>query len=225
MMILPNAEAVYISHQRCGTHTMFEVLREHYCGWHYKGDGYHGRRVPDKYADWFHFSTCRNPYSLAVSIYRITMLHADYSVRWHVPEIVGATGWLNFARWLGEDRHWDWAIGPSILLPQYVWFETLKLSAILRLEHLEEEANRLPFWHGPAHIDPAANRTCFGSCDDGAPWQSFYADDRVVRAIQAWAKTDFEDLGYDRESYRQLAPVGDDTAAANRVRGIGAVDS
>ena len=200
MIILPEHKAVYISHQRCGSHTMFDVLCNKYGGFHWRGDSYHGRAVPPEYADWYWFSTCRNPYSLAVSIWRST----GYGKCWRFSEIVADSGFLAFSRIL---TLLDWSFPPTwgidgsgMSMSQREWFEPVRhnLAAVLPLETLADAVTKLPFWREGDELGYANNRT-----DLGRPsWRTYYEDERAVKNVQQWAGPDFDIFHYDRESYK-----------------------
>jgi len=228
MILLPDDHAVYISHPRCGSHTMFAVLKKYYGGLFFTGDGYHSRILPESVAGWYVFSTCRNPYSLAVSIWRATTsTGSDFQrERWKFSEhmqdadadtyldgrAAGSTesrSFGAFARLLAKTDFTD----PNYLLmdcrfsplayPQHIWFSLVVyqnvLCRVMRLERLEAEFRLLPFWHGPNFLPRAANSTSDGK---GPPWQKFYEQPGVAADIEKWAGTDFEMFGYRKGNYR-----------------------
>jgi len=207
MIILPKHKAVYISHQRCGSHTMFDVLCAKYDGYHCMDDGYHGRVVPVEYRDWFWFSTCRNPYSLAVSIWRATAANLDdlaYSEQWCFAALARDRSFTEFTKVLIRlDWSWKptWQLDPTgISMSQTEWFEPVheNLKAVLQIESLSNAVTHLPFWQEGVEVGHAKNRT-----DEGQPaWQTYYEDPEAVANVQRWAGQDFEIFGYDRQTYK-----------------------
>ena len=173
---------------RCGTHTMFNVLQGPvYYGAHFQDlDGYHGRKIPGKATDWFTFAVSRNPYSRLVSIWRVITQGERY--RHYTP--LGKCSFGLFACWCAAEPNIGKRAG--MLLPQGEWLKGIRLDAVLRLENLDQEAKRLPFWRGPDHIEPAVNRTCDGQ----PPWPTYYSDPDIIAAAQEWAGGDFDTYGY-----------------------------
>lgn len=205
MIILPKQRAVFVSHQRCATHTMYSVLESFYDGFHYSGDGYHGRLIPVEYHGWYTFGICRNPYSLAVSIWRATTARTiAYTCSWKFAEIARDRRFPAFARVIA-DVDWTSAgcqeIDPTLMaMPQTVWFAPVagRLGVVLQVENLDHDCKRLPFWVGPEHLPRAANILHH----IGPPWREYYRDSGTVKAIQKWAGRDFETFGYDENSYK-----------------------
>jgi hypothetical protein len=196
MIIGKKHKFVYISHQRAGSHTMFHVLKNRYGGFHYKGDGYHGRKIPNQYKKFYTFSTCRNPYSLAVSIWRVTVdgvKPRSYGAKFGVYRKVRSNNFKDFAKWLSKAtrRH-----SHSIIMPQHLWFKGVRrLDTILHIEDIKIAVLALPFWDKSVRVGYAKNRT-----DRGQPhWSTYYTNPRVVDWVQQWAGPDFKKLGYSKE--------------------------
>lgn len=195
MVISEPLEFVYVSNQRCGSHTMFCVLCERYGGVHRKEFGYHCRVVPEQYETWFTFSTCRNPYSRAVSIWRATTKGVSpYTKRFPFAGLIGSREFPAFARWLPEG-----GADPTRTMcwPQHKVLSLVRLDDVLHIENLDEEAKRLPFWDGPDHIEPWTNQTHESQPD----WKTLYTDE-LAECIQEWAGSDFERFGYSLTSYK-----------------------
>lgn len=169
---------------RCGTHTMFRVLKERYGGYHDKSDSYHGRIVPAGCKRYFRFAISRNPYSRMVSLWRVTR-----GQRYRSSCAPGLDKFIDFAGWMATKGSRRWS---NLVKPQHVWLDGIPLDDVLKLEALNTEVRRLPFWEGPDHLEPAPNRTCVGQ----PPWQSYYDNPEIAEAARAWAGEDFERYGY-----------------------------
>lgn len=170
---------------------MFSLLEKHYGGRHRRDIGYHARVVPNAYKDWFTFGTVRNPFSRAVSVFRAfvaddTAYTRKYRVRCQLPKPT----FLEFAKWLASA---DLSRFNYVFLSQSVWYKDARLDAVLRLESLDADVRRLPFWCGPDHFDSASNVTSKGA----PPWLSLYkTHPDAEQLIGAWAQSDFELFGY-----------------------------
>ena len=190
MIVSDKHKFVFVSTMRCGTHTMFNALQgPPYHGYHERRlDSYHGRIIPDKAKDWFTFAVSRNPYSRLVSIWRVITQGERY--RHYTP--LGQCPFAKFVCWAAAEPNIDrWA---GMLIPQHRWLKGIRLDTVLRLENLDREVKRLPFWQGPDHIEPASNRTCDGQ----PPWYIYYSDPDIIAAAQEWAGDDFQTYGYSK---------------------------
>ena len=188
MIVSDKHKFVFVSTMRCGTHSMFAVLRgQPYCGYHEQHPGgYHNRIIPGKAQDYFTFAVSRNPYSRLVSIWRV--ITQGERCRHYTP--LGKPTFPHFVCWAAAEPNIDkWA---GMLIPQHRWLKGIRLDAVLRLEELDQEVKRLPFWTGPDHVDPASNRTCIGL----PHWSAYYTDPVIITAARQWAGADFETYGY-----------------------------
>ena len=190
MIVSDKHKFVFVSTMRCGTHTMFNALQGPvYQGYHeQRHGGYHNRIVPPRAKDWFTFAVSRNPYSRLVSIWRVITQGTRY--RHYTP--LGKCSFPLFACWCAAEPNIGKRAG--MLLPQGQWLDGIRLDTILRLEDLDAEVKRLPFWTGPDHVEPAPNRTCIGQ----PHWSTYYSDPEIIAAAQDWAGDDFETYGYQR---------------------------
>jgi len=167
---------------------MYRVLVRDYGGERQPGE--HPNTMPEWAADFFCWSICRNPYSRAVSIWRMLSADGDpYRVRERIGESVCADLAL-FAEWLAD--HWrdGWLsrFGP-LVWPQAKQIGHLQLDAICELELLNETFIDLPFVRSPVSL-PRLGATTGG-------WLHL-ATSRVAAAVERWAADDFTQLGYSR---------------------------
>ena len=201
MILLPDHKAVFISTTRCGTHSMFAVLKERYGGEHYKLRGdYHTRTVPGYARGWLKFVVTRNPYSRLASIWRVTQRNVSiaYGSKYKLRD-GPFLDWPEYAKTLAEmaERAAIPQQGPTrIHLPQHQWLWKVPYDVILRLEDLDAECRKkLPFWTGPDRIERAPNVT-----DDwGPPWRELLQTHPETKdRARRWAGSDFDQFEYER---------------------------
>ena len=181
MMILRPHEAVIVSTPRAGTHTMYAVAGRH--GGQRFGE-FHETAVPSEAAGWRRITTCRNPYTRALSIWEwATVIRQRRQET--VASIVGAD-FTACTRWLltRQSRRWYAA------WPQVAWHARFGPHDVLRLERLAEGLALLPWYDGGP-----VPRECRGK---HPPLSAVLTDDARLN-ILAWAEADFAAYGYPEE--------------------------
>jgi len=159
---------------------MFRVLMKRYGGTHFEPwDDYHRTEILPDCADWFKFTTARNPYSRAVSMWRAMGMERKYRV--------AGVAFAEFAEGIANGRWSQW----RMTKPQHVWHGGNEYDAILHTETMSEDCRVLPFWNGPETLTPAPNQT------QGRPWRDEYTG-AIAHDIEKWAGVDFEKYGYEK---------------------------
>lgn len=190
---MPEHKAIFVSVPKCGTRTMYtKVLPQHYGGQRF--GGHHETRVPDHARDWFTFTIVRDPYQRAVSLWWSTTQRAKektrdrYGFRKNVPE---PDSLESFMRYLVEHKPCVMSLGPN----QVQHLQGVRLDRVLRLENLDEDFKRLPFYSGRPNPLPVVNETV----SERQHWATYMTGD-VVQLIEEWAFEDFLRFEYPRFS-------------------------
>jgi len=176
-------EYVFVSTMKCGTHTMYELLK-----------GLGGRRVGGFHTcdprliplGYFVFTVCRNPFTRAVSIWWSTCVRDDrYRFRRFMPD------WKSFEcfaecllRFKNKPPH-------ILLATQTKWHGPVVFDRYLKLENLEPEFNALPFVQDHVVL-PRLNTSTYKDY-----WEAYTPD--AIEMVREWGKEDFEKFGYTTE--------------------------
>lgn len=192
---------VFISTPKCGTHTIYQMLRDRFPEG-LKNHGLHNTRIPQAYRDWPRWTVVRNPFSRAVSLWWSTC-------RCHPQDRYGAIrgcgamdDFPRFARWLaslrGNTPH------DPLFLSQSEWLEPVQPIQALHLEHLGNELKRMLWWKEGVEL-PQINTTkekikaqseAEGIDIQRLTWLELCRDEAVQEDIRAWAGLDFHQFGY-----------------------------
>ncbi|HUW33967.1 MAG TPA: sulfotransferase family 2 domain-containing protein [Planctomycetota bacterium] len=213
MIISHSHKYVYVSVPKAGTHTMYRLLREKYDGEHLgilEGrktmSPHHMRHIPGGCESYFKFTSVRNPFSRAVSLWwTITQTNVPGTkYRDTYLPMIGGESFVEFARWNlkwetnGSGRIW-------FFMPQHRWLETVKrFDALLHMEKMLEEFNALRFVEKPLEqLAPVMERR-----HDRAPWWEHY-DHEAISLVRMWAGPDFKAYGYpaDFERAKELGNI------------------
>jgi hypothetical protein len=153
----------------------------------------HLRTVPSNLRHLFTFATVRNPYSRLVSLWHFSRtrsleLFANYV---HNEQL----SFPDFVRWHCTDE------SPKLdkLPNQSTYLADVDLDAALKCENLPWCLRSLPFW-------VAGDEAFLGHGHKGRyakPWREYYGDDlALAKLAEKWAGDDFEQYGYDRDSWK-----------------------
>jgi len=179
---------VFISTPKCGTHTMYWLLKNHYGGKQKKG-AYHQKNVPKIHQKKFLFTVTRNPYSRAVSAWTSLLKPgAEDRYRKSWSRYCPASDFTSFMELLANRRPHT-AAGAIATIPQYAWIGRNKCRAI-KIENLQEEFNELPFVDKFIEIPHLLKRT-----DES--WKEVITD-KSLQFIHKWAGKDFKRFGYQK---------------------------
>ena len=181
MMILPDHKAVFVSTPRSGTHTMYKLLAEQYGGQRY-GD-FHAVCKPSHCAGWLVFTTCRNPFTRAVSIWWWGTRQTRESNRDRIIRGAGGDGFEAFCKWLISPMFRPW----YATQPQVHWHNRFRPSLVLRLENLAEDLQKLPFYTGGE-----IPHECRSEHPGAAQVMTPAAEEMILK----WADDDFKRFGY-----------------------------
>lgn len=177
MIIHIKQKWVFVSIQRCGTHTMYNILCR--CGGKHIKDfrkyhprDYHCNVIPYDFKDYFHFSILRNPYSRMVGWWAKT--HKIRSISEN----------MSFVEWL---RHVNGGVS------QVQQIGHLNISYYLHLENLKSEILDLPFKlnEREALSIPQLNKS------NHKPYMD-YMTKEAITIINEHYETDFLLGGYER---------------------------
>lgn len=147
---------------KTGTLSLRVWLMKHYGG--RDGLKYHRRTVPESHQDGLIFMTVRNPYDRARSLWRFHKYKG---------------GPRTFEE--SATRNADWSL--------CVWRDFFGATLCLRIEDIEEEVRRLPFFD-PGRPLPGHFRRTRG-------WESFRLDEGQRELVRRLYREDFEAFGYE----------------------------
>lgn len=194
MVISAALKYAFVSTVKGGTNSLYQVLVERFQGERY-GD-FHCSDVSRIPTDWFLFTTCRNPYSRAVSIWYSTCMRGKdrYAFRQMCPQ---PDRFEVFAEWAASMQCHLEKLGEAqrqLLLTQSARHGDIPFQRILRVENLEQEFNSLPFVGNRCENLPRLNPT-----QGQREVASEYLTDRAQAAVRIWMEADFDRYGYSRE--------------------------
>lgn len=196
---------VYISTPKACTHTVYQMLNDHYSEG-LKEYGFHNTVLQHRYWNYFKWTVVRNPFSRAVSLWWS-------GCRLHAPDIYGfrkgcgaIDNFTKFVVWLSETSLEERGKEP-LMMNQSEWLQPVEPIEAIHMEHLRLELNQLlPFWKSDIDI-PRLNTTDQkindhekenGEAIKRPPWPTFYKDKTAYDAVLKWAGSDFERFGYSR---------------------------
>ncbi len=194
MIISPELKYAFVSTVKGGTNSLYQILSEHYQGRRY--GGFHCNDVSEIPADWHLFTTCRNPYSRAVSIWFSTCMRGKdrYYFRQMCPN---PDSFEVFAEWaaimqsqlprLSEPQQ-------QLLMTQSQRHGDIDFDTVLRVEQLRSDFAKLPFVESKLPEFPILNPTRNQRDSAGD-----YLTERAIRAVQKWMAPDFIKYGYELE--------------------------
>ncbi|MCA8988635.1 MAG: sulfotransferase family 2 domain-containing protein, partial [Planctomycetaceae bacterium] len=194
MVISPKLKYAFVSTVKGGTNSLYELLTSRYEGIRY-GD-FHCVDVSQIPADWFLFTTCRNPFDRAVSIWWSTCMRGKdrYQFRQFCPDPDSFEAFCEWAADVQSILHRFTEPQQQLLIPQTARHGQIPFNTIMRMESLDEDFAALPFVTGANIEIPRLNPT-LGQRERSAQ----YLTPRAIAAIRRWMKSDFERYGYSTE--------------------------
>lgn len=184
-------EWVYIAPPKTGTRSMYAWLAEHYGGKRVHPSEDHQRVIPDEHRDKFVFTTVRNPYARFVSIYWSMYPPRAWSRQAKLRQQVGGARMSDLLTLL-TTRGDELGVGG---MPIHTFLDDVKPDMLLRIEHINEDREMLPFqWSGRAPDPVTRENRIAGS----SPKVRDVLHPDLRKQIQTWAGSDFELGGYER---------------------------
>jgi len=199
MMIDHDRRFVFVSTPKAGTHTVFAALSENY-GLQREPGGFHRKDAPARCDDYFVFSTARNPYSRAVSVWWHLLFRDRYRDQWR-PKI-GTLDFLGFLKWMVNHPEPPALRGDVVLRPQMAWLCNVRLDRILHIEQIEPEFNALPFVEAPIEIARRLSSGAAADVSDYGDWRSVFAcggdgyAKQAAALVRQWDRKTFDRCGY-----------------------------
>ena len=196
---------VFISVPKTGTHSLYDVLTEHFKG--KRVGGYHHTVIPEQFNGAFKFHTTRNPYHKFCSMWSILNNKETIHNR-QIEDIMGRPLELRpFVEWIIKERNNLIAYSrnglklANLMLPTSFYINTKlhehKIDEFIRIENASQEFNnKLPFVEKFVDIPKLFSmQTEFGYKN----W-SILKTPEVTEMLNEWGADDFEAYGYFKES-------------------------
>ncbi len=192
-MILLKGKWLFVSTMKCATNTLYKALQEQVEGAEWFSEGksqFHG--LPTKRRAPIHWTTCRNPYDRAVSIWHSTCVRESNRHRYQAaPHIVDMGGdplcFADFVEHILLAR--PQLHNKYLWLNQSCWQDRFLHDLVLPVESLtssiEEELG--------IKLDLPYENVSEGR----EVWQEYYKDEGLRRIVRWWAGDDFKRYGYD----------------------------
>lgn len=200
-MILKPNEWLFVSTMKCATNSLYDALKKLPGTFWDGGNEFHGR--PNRRVAPIHWTTCRNPYDRAVSIWHSTCVREENQQRYDAyPYIIEQ----------GEDPiSFDTFVelillehptlrNPWLWRNQSDWHDTFIVDYVFNVERLESELKAEPL--GISVKLPRLN------VSHGRDfWQEYYKGKTIKnlkwpsmtkKMVQKWAGDDFDRYGYDK---------------------------
>lgn len=186
MVISPPLNYTFVSTLKCGTNSLFTILVERFQG--VRVGDFHCRDMRYALPGSFTFTTCRNPYYRAVSIWWSTCMrgHDRYGFR---RACGNSSDFETFIAWVAS-----LPARPALLQNQTEWQEGIAFDCILHLENLAGEFSSLPFVKEAVAELPRINTTLYNRL----PAQH-YLTPAAIESIKLWAEPDFSNFDYSME--------------------------
>ena len=141
MLISDEYKFVFLAPTKTGTRSIYHLLKKHYNGYEYQD---HGKIIPEKFHNYFTFINKRCPYERAASAYWFSCQRRDdrfkYQQKFEKMKIEN-----NFRNFLK-------IAGSLFTSTQWSYHVNNRIDAILDIEFLERDFNRLPFITDPLEI-------------------------------------------------------------------------
>lgn len=194
MIISIKHRFAFVSTVKGGTNSLYRVLNEHFEGARY--GTFHHNDVSDIPPNWFLFTTCRNPYTRAVSVWYSSCMRGEdrYGLRQLCPNPDSFEAFAEWAALMQSQLGRLTLAQQELLRTQTQHHAGIPFQRILRVEQLEQEFNTLPFV-GANYIQiPELNSTqsLRSNTDE-------HLTDRAILAVRRWMQPDFDNYGYSLE--------------------------
>ncbi|MEP0072762.1 MAG: sulfotransferase family 2 domain-containing protein [Marinomonas sp.] len=193
MIVSKKHKFVFISTPKTGTHTMYKILPEEYEGELQPGP-YHQKNIPENYANYFVFTTVRNPFERMVSIWHALIERENYRPTF-LP-LVGSESFLEFVKWITSlaPKERPKGKGGVLLYPQSEWLKDVELDKFLKIENIDSEFPSVPFYVKPSEqkkIPKVLARK-------HKTWSDVQCKE-TRKLIVDWAKEDFVNFNYSED--------------------------
>ncbi len=191
MIVSSELKYAFVSTVKGGTNSLYQILENNYHGQRY--GGFHCNDVSEIPANWHLFTTCRNPYSRAVSIWFSTCMRGKdrYYFRQMCPNPDSFEVFAEWAAIMQSQLHRMSEPQQQLLMTQAQRHGEIEFNSILRVEHLLSDFAKLPFVEATLPEFPILNPTRNQRDSAGD-----YMTERAIRAVQRWMAPDFEKYGY-----------------------------
>jgi len=188
MIISEKDKYVFVSNPKTGTHSLYKLLKEHFNGVQVEGR-YHENDVPEKNKDYFTFSTCRHPFSRAVSAFHVLTRDDGYKDLF-LPKI-GGDDFLSFVKWLVKHDSETELVGRgmAVLTLQSTWLKPVRIDKLVRIEQANDDFASLPFVKEPVTVPTLLARK-------HETWDEIKCK-KSDKLLRNWLAKDFEFLPYD----------------------------
>jgi len=188
MIISEKDKYVFVSNPKTGTHSFYKLLKEQFNGVQVEGR-YHENDVPEKNKDYFTFSTCRHPFSRAVSAFHVLTRDDGYKDLF-LPKI-GGEDFLSFVKWLVKHDSEKELVGRgmAVLTLQSTWLRSVRIDELVRIEHANDDFAALPFVKEPVAVPTLLARK-------HETWDEIKCQ-KSERLLRKWLAKEFEFLPYD----------------------------
>jgi len=204
MRVSTKHKFVFVSTMKAGTHTIYRILDEHYAAGLHKR-AFHSNEIPAKFAGFYRWTMCRNPYTRAISLWwsGCRLAHKD---QYHFREKCGAVDdFTRFIEWLAGTSDKDRQHEP-LMLNQTQWLAPAEPIHAVKIEDAAAELPKLPFWKDGIVI-PQLNTTAQKIVDqeerEGGkimrPPDAELLTRRARDAVLRWAAPDFKRFGYTKD--------------------------
>ncbi|MBL4884762.1 MAG: hypothetical protein JKY95_09545 [Planctomycetaceae bacterium] len=191
MVISPELKYAFVSTVKGGTNSIYQILTEHYQGQRY-GE-FHCQDVSEIPEAWCLFTTCRNPYSRAVSIWWSTCMRGKdrYYFRQMCPNPDSFEVFAEWAALMQSQLHRMSEPQQQLLMTQSERHGEIDFDLYLKTENLLSGFLQLPFLDSELPEFPVLNPT-----RNQRDTVAEYMTGRAIRAVQNWMQPDFEKYGY-----------------------------
>lgn len=178
MLISHRQKWIYICTPKTGSHSVTDWFNRWDRGSEViNSEDYHETRTPPGCAEYYRWTTVRNPYSRAVSLWKYHQdreNHPRYTFG-RFCEILDSDGLLATLGFSAQSQC-DFLVGQA-------------LDCVVRLEELKSGLSKLPFDKPPLESLRWINTT------EHAAWESYYTPE-IAGRVRNWAKHDFELFEY-----------------------------
>ena len=179
---------LYISTPKGGTHTLYEMLS--YFGGSRYGK-FHNRVLDHQHKNYFKFTSVRNPFKRAISVWHSLAFCEPYKSKFGLKE----TSFRYFSEWLLEknknnykDTNW------SLIRSQKYGYNNIKFDLILQIENLKNDFKKLPFVNKEIKIiNPFTTRK-----ERSKEWFEYYEGNSQENIYECW-KDDFLEYHYENK--------------------------
>jgi hypothetical protein len=138
MIVSEKHKIVFIAIPKTGTRSIYDYLKTNYSG---RLIGDHRTVIPAKYNNYYSFTTCRNPYDRAVSIWWSTCKRNNDKKGFIENYLKDENTFLNFCR---NIKKIDSEVFP-VTKKQVNWVRKNRIDKIIKFETLDEGFKNLPF--------------------------------------------------------------------------------